>query len=88
MAYVEEIFPDEPIQDYPEHLLFTVLDNWDPPTCFWNDSKPPAPRSTNDPREDDPTEECTTCYVEEEFSHDTKEKINTISGEPPEEVAQ
>jgi hypothetical protein len=58
------------------------------PHLFWNDAKPPTPRTTHDPREDDPAEECTTCYVEEEFSHDTEEKINTTSGEPPEEVAQ
>jgi hypothetical protein len=31
MAYVEEIAPDESIQNYSENLLFTVPDNWDPP---------------------------------------------------------
>jgi hypothetical protein len=34
MAYIEEIIPDEPIQVPPAHLLFTVPENWNPPTCF------------------------------------------------------
>jgi hypothetical protein len=34
MAYVEEVFPEEPIQVPPEHLLFTVPDNWQPPSNF------------------------------------------------------
>jgi len=37
MAYVEEIFSEEPIQVRLEHLLFTVLDNWNLPTYFQGD---------------------------------------------------
>jgi hypothetical protein len=86
MEYVEEIVLDEPIQDYRENLLFTVPDNWDPPTCFGNDSKPPALGMTHSSREDDPTKFYTTCYVEEEFSDNIEEKANTTSDEPPKEV--
>jgi hypothetical protein len=28
MAYVEEVFMEEPIQVPPEHLLFTLINNW------------------------------------------------------------
>jgi hypothetical protein len=87
MAYVEETVPDEPIQDYPEHLLFTVPDNWDPPTCFRNDAKPHALGMTHSSKEDEPSEDYTTCYVEEEFSDNIEEKANRTSGEPPEEAA-
>jgi hypothetical protein len=85
MAHVEEIVPDESIQDYPEHLLFTVPDNWNPPTCFGKDVEPPAPRKTHGLMEDNPAEEFTTCYVEEELQAGTEEKIHTTSGGPPEE---
>lgn len=88
MAYVEETVPDERIQDYSEHLLFTVPDNWDPPTCFENDAKPPAPGMTHSSRENDPAEDYTSCYVEEELPDNTEEKANTTSGEPPEEATQ
>jgi hypothetical protein len=69
MAYVEEIFPEEPIQAPPEHLLFTVPDNWNPPTCFPGEAELKAtgtPHSFH--RKDDQTEEPTTCYVEEEIT--------------------
>jgi hypothetical protein len=32
MAYVEKVIPKEPIQHPLESLLFTVLDNWQPPS--------------------------------------------------------
>jgi hypothetical protein len=48
MAYVEETAPDEPIQNCPEHLLFTVPDNWNPPTVFGNETKLPAPEPLTD----------------------------------------
>jgi hypothetical protein len=88
MAYVEEIVPDKPIQVPPEHLLFTVPDNWDLPTCFVNDAKPQVPGMTHSHKEDDPAGEYTTCHVEEEFPGNTEEKANSTSGEPPEEAAQ
>lgn len=40
MAYVEEVVPEEPIQDPPKHLLFIIPDNWDSPTCFMDETKP------------------------------------------------
>ena len=85
MAHVEEIVPDESIQDYPEHLLFTVPDNWNPPSWFWKDAKPPAPRKTHGLMEDNPAEEFTTYYVEEELQADIEENIHTTRGGPPEE---
>ena len=88
MAYVEETVPDEPIQDYPEHLLFTVPDNWDPPTYFGNDAKPPTSGMTHSSREDDLAEDYTTCYVEEELPGSVEEKANTTSDEFSEEAAQ
>jgi hypothetical protein len=59
-----------------------------PPPVSWNDAKPQAPGMTHSHKEDDPAEEYTTCYVEEEFPGNTEEKANSTSGEPPEEAAQ
>jgi hypothetical protein len=87
MAYVEEIVLDKPIQVPPEHLLFTVPDNWDFPTCFVNDAKPQVLGMTHNHKEDDPAGVYTTCYVEEELSGNTEEKENSTSDEPPEEAA-
>jgi hypothetical protein len=39
MAYVEEITLDEAMQSYPKLPLFTVPDNWNPPTDFGTDDK-------------------------------------------------
>jgi hypothetical protein len=64
-AYVEEIYLDESIQNYPENLLFMVPDNWDPPAYFGKEAIPLAPRTTHGPKEDAPAEEFTTCYMEE-----------------------
>jgi hypothetical protein len=35
MAYVEEIALEDAMQSYPKLPLFTVPDNWNPPTEFW-----------------------------------------------------
>ena len=86
MAYMEETVPDEPIQDYPEHLLFTVLYNWNPPTDFGSEAKLPAPGISHSRREDYPAEHFTIFYVKEEFPDNTNEKANPTSGAPPEEV--
>jgi hypothetical protein len=83
MAYVKEITLDDSTQDYPEHLLFTVLDNWNPPACFGKDAITPAPRTKHRPR-DTPDEEFTPCFVEEE----TSEGIEGNIGEPPQETMQ
>jgi hypothetical protein len=84
MAYVEEVAPDEPIQNCPEHLLFTVPDNWNPPTTFGNETKLPAPGTSHRRREEEQAEDFTICYVQEELSGSSDEKANPTSGPPPE----
>jgi hypothetical protein len=63
MSYVEEMFLEELIQVPPEHLLFTVPDNWNPPTCFPGEVTMEAIGETH--RGDDKMEEPPTCYIEE-----------------------
>ena len=67
MDYVEEIALEEPIQVPLEHLLFTVPDNWNLPTCFPGEAKPRAAETPPSHKEGDPTEEPTICYIEEEI---------------------
>jgi hypothetical protein len=83
MAYVEETAPDEPIQNCPEHLLFTVPDNWNPPTVFGNETKLLALGTSHRCREDEQAEDFTICYVKEELSGSGDEKANPTSGAPP-----
>jgi hypothetical protein len=83
MAYVEETAPDEPIQNCPEHLLFTVPDNWNPPTVFGNETKLLALGTSHRCREDEQAEDFTTCYVKEELSGSGDKKANPTSGAPP-----
>ena len=67
MAYVEEVIPEEGMESVPEHMLFTVLDNWNSHSDFGPDSKPPPAHilaSPNATRFEDPFP---TCYVEEEI---------------------
>jgi hypothetical protein len=66
MAYVEEIPPEESLQNFSESLLFTVPDNWNPPTCFGVDAMTPSPRDEHGPS-DTPVEEFTPFFVEEEM---------------------
>jgi hypothetical protein len=87
MAYVEEVTPDESIQNYSENLLFTVPDNWAPPACFGKDAITPAPRPAHGPK-DTPAAEFTSCIVEEEIQEGTEGNIHFTTGEPPEEIAQ
>jgi hypothetical protein len=68
MVYVEDVFPKEPIQAPPEHLLFTVPDNWQPPSSLLGEATMAAiveqqGRSTGEAQ----LEEFTTCYIEEEI---------------------
>jgi hypothetical protein len=86
MAYVEEIVPEEPFQVPPEHLLFTVPDNWDPPTCFLVETKPPT--ITHSHKEGNEDLEQTTCYVEEEFSGDTEAKRKSTACQSSKEADQ
>jgi hypothetical protein len=88
MAYVEEITLDEAMQIYPEHPLFTVLDNWTPHTNFGNEDKISAPGMPHGHRATHPTEEFTTCYVEEEVSCCANAKNDPPSGAPLEEETQ
>jgi hypothetical protein len=83
MAYVEEIPPEESIQNYSESLLFMVSDNWDPPACFGADAMTPVPRAEHGPR-GTPAEEFTPCFVEEETQRGIEENIR----EPPDEMRQ
>jgi hypothetical protein len=69
MEYVEEVFLEEPIQAPPEHLLFTVPDNWQPPSCLLGETTMDATgvQQHHNNREDQ-MEEFPTCYIEEETS--------------------
>jgi len=75
MAYVEDIFPEEPIQAPPEHLLFTIPDNWNPPTCFPGEAELKAIGTLQSHKKDDHTNESTTCYVEEEITEAVDETV-------------
>jgi hypothetical protein len=66
MAYVEEVIPEEGMESVPEHMLFTVPDNWNPPSDFGPDSKPPPARILAGPNATRFEEPFPTCYVEEE----------------------
>jgi hypothetical protein len=83
MAYVEETAPDEPIQNFLEHLLFTVLDNWNPPTAFGNETKLPTLGTSHRRREEEHVEDFTICYVQEELSGSGDERANPTSRPPP-----
>jgi len=88
MAYVEEITPDKPIQDYPEHLLFTIPNNWNLHIDFDNESKTLSIEISHGHWANYPVEEFTTCYVKEEVSCHVDEKADPPSGSPHEEAAQ
>jgi hypothetical protein len=82
MAYVEEIFPEEPIQVPPEHLLFIVPDNWNPPTCFPGEVTMEATGAQqNHHRGADQMEEPPTCYIEEETLEVMDTQETTRAGE-------
>jgi hypothetical protein len=68
MAYVEEMAPDESIQNCPEHLIFTVPENWNPPTAFGNKIKLPYPGISRRRKEEEQAEYFTTCYVQEQLN--------------------
>jgi hypothetical protein len=62
MAYVEEDIPEEPIQVPPESLLFTVPDNWQPPSHI-----PASTSASTIIQQAQEAREETTCIIEEEF---------------------
>ena len=65
MAYMEDTALDKPIQNSPEHLIFTVLDNWNPPTVFGNETKLLDLGTSHSCREDEQGEDFRICYVKE-----------------------
>ena len=67
MAYVEEVILEEGMESVPEHTLFTVSDNWNPPSDFGPDSKPSSARILAGPNATCFKEPFPTCYVEEEL---------------------
>jgi hypothetical protein len=67
MEYVEEVFPEEPIQAPSKHLLFIVPDNWQPPSCLLGETTMDANGADQHcNNKENQTEEFTTCYIEEE----------------------
>jgi hypothetical protein len=71
MAYVEEVTPEEPIQIPPESLLFTVPENWQPPSSFPVEDTKPATTAHHDTNTmEAKMEEFHICFVEEEFSEE------------------
>jgi hypothetical protein len=69
MAYVEEVIPEEPLQIPLESLLFTVPENWQPPSNFSAEATAPATEVRHCTNTMEEAEEVHTCIVEEEFLH-------------------
>jgi hypothetical protein len=88
MAYVEEITLEDAMQSYPKLPLFTVPDNWNPPTDFGSDDKPPPAGNPLGPRANSPEEHFTTCYVEEETPSRTQGNRDSPPGAPMEAATQ
>ena len=84
MAYVEEIPLVDAMQSYPKLPLFTVPDNWNPPTYFGSHDKPPPADNPLGPKANSPEEHFTTCYVEEETPSHTQGNIDSQTGAPME----
>jgi hypothetical protein len=68
MAYVIEEIPEEPLQETSE--LFTVPENWDPPSDFRMGAPLHGPENYHGRETAVPPEEGFTCYVEEETPMD------------------
>jgi hypothetical protein len=64
MAYVEEIALEDAMQSYPKLPLFTVPDNWNPPTEFGVEDKPPPGDIQKEFKANSPEELFPTCFVE------------------------
>jgi hypothetical protein len=69
-TYVEEVIPEEPIQVPLEHLLFTVPDNWKPPSDFREEASMPATEKQQARENAQEQEEFPTCFIEEEISEE------------------
>jgi hypothetical protein len=58
--------------DFSEKKMFTVPDNWDPPTCFFSSGTTPRGRNSSDSCAKDSSDPCAeTCIIEEEPWMDT-----------------
>jgi hypothetical protein len=88
MAYVEEITLEDAMQSYPKLPLFTVPDNWNPPTDFGTDDKIQPSGKLLGSSANRPAENFTTCYVEEETPSCTKGSRDSPPGAPMEEATQ
>jgi hypothetical protein len=79
MAYVEEIALEDAMQSYPKLPLFTVLDNWNPPTEFGLEDKPPPADIQLGFKANSLEEHFTACFVEEETPPDATMEAATQS---------
>jgi hypothetical protein len=88
MAYIEEIIPDEPIQVPPAHLLFTVPENWNPPTCFPGEITQMATKNhQGSQRGESQLVDFPPCYIIEEIPTDLEAEPTAGAAEiPPTEV--
>jgi hypothetical protein len=77
MAYVEEVILEEGLPSIPEHLLFTVPENWNSPSDFGLDRRPSLASNPAGPSATCIEEPFPTCYVVEE-----------VPPEPPREVTR
>ena len=66
MAYVEEIALEDAMQSHPKLPLFTVPDNWNLPTEFGLEDKPPPMDIQTGFKDNSLEDHFTTCFVEEE----------------------
>ena len=71
MAYVVEEIPEGGIPDsIPEHLLFTVPENWNPSTDFGQGRQHSSVVERAAPKDDCTEAPHSTCYIEEELPFD------------------
>jgi hypothetical protein len=67
VTFVEEVIPEEPIQLPPESMLFTVPENWQPPTSFPEETQAITVAHHSTDTMESRMEEFHICYVEEEI---------------------
>jgi hypothetical protein len=88
MAYVEEITLEDTMWSYPKLPLFTVPDNWNPPTDFGSEDKLLPSGKLLGSRANSPAENFTTYYAEEETSSRTQGSRDSPPGAPIEATTQ
>jgi hypothetical protein len=67
MAYVDEEIPEGGVESIPEHLLFTVPENWNPPSDFGQDRRPSFAGNPTAPSATCIEALYPTCYIVEEL---------------------